>query len=159
MLEDGLLDTSNYAPTHHLYSTAYKARLGCIKDEGAGKLFKEWMLMSSKCYSMLTTEEHEHKRAKGIQRCVVANELHHGDYKAIYDSCILSSSSSPQPKEAIREVRRFRSHLHNVDTIQQQKRALSIFEDKRAWTSLNKSVAYGHYSLTNPPPPKRARIE
>jgi hypothetical protein len=36
MLANGLLDTSNYPPTHSLYSVAQKARLGYIKDEGAG---------------------------------------------------------------------------------------------------------------------------
>src|SRR5271156_4339875 len=35
MVEDGLLDTSNYDKHHKLYSEKYKAQFGCIKDEFA----------------------------------------------------------------------------------------------------------------------------
>jgi hypothetical protein len=158
MLADGLLDTSNYPPTHSLYSAEQKARLGCIKDEGAGKIFIEWLLLRPKLYSMLTAEMKEHKRAKGIQRCVVANEVRHADYKSVYDSyCCTpvstsaaistSPTSSISSKVVIREVRRFRSHLHSIDTISQRKCALTMFEDKRAWLSHNHSVAFGHFSL------------
>jgi hypothetical protein len=117
---------------------------------------------------MLTAEMKEHKRAKGIQRCVVANEVRHADYKSVYDSycCTPASTAtaiSPSPnsndnntttsqtphssKVVIREVRRFRSHLHSIDTISQRKCALTMFEDKRAWLSHNQSVAFGHFSL------------
>jgi hypothetical protein len=139
MLSDGLLDTSNYSPsTHPLFSQAHKARLGCIKVEGGGRIFKEWVLLRPKCYSMLTTESWEHKRAKGVQRSVVAREMRHADYLAVHEGT---------RTEDVREVRRFRSHLHSIDTIRQRKRALTCFEDKRAWLSPNYSVAYGHYSL------------
>jgi hypothetical protein len=38
-------DSSNYPPAHSLYSTTRKARLGCVKDEAGGKLWKEWVLL------------------------------------------------------------------------------------------------------------------
>jgi hypothetical protein len=104
---------------------------------------------------MLTAEMKEHKRAKGIQRCVLANEVRHADYKSVYDSycCTPATAISTSPtssissKVVIREVRRFRSHLHSIDTISQRKCALTMFEDKRAWLSRNQSVAFGHFSL------------
>jgi hypothetical protein len=148
MLEDGLLDSSNYPATHPLYSTTYKARLGCVKDESGGRLFQEWVLLKPKCYSMLTVDEKEHKRAKGVQRSVVSKEIRHQDYVSIFEG----------GEDAYREVRGFRSQMHAITTIRQEKKALCLWEDKRAWTSLNENVAFGHYSLSSPPT-KRARIE
>jgi hypothetical protein len=34
-----------------------------------------------------------------------------------------------------------------ITTTTTNKKALSIFDDKRAWISANESLAYGHYSL------------
>jgi hypothetical protein len=62
-------------------------------------------------------------------------------------------------------VRRFDSRYHQVVTIEQTKRALSLFDDKRIWLNRNTSVAYGHYlciekesSPSHPSLPKRARF-
>ncbi len=147
MAHDGLLDTSNYPSSHPLYSTTYKARLGCVKDEGAGEIWLEWILLRPKCYSMLTVGAYEHKRAKGVQRSVVAKTIVHEDYAEIFKGS----------EEAYREVRGFRSHLHTITTISQTKKALCLWEDKRAWVGRNSSVAFGHYSLSTPPAPKRLR--
>jgi hypothetical protein len=149
MAADGLLDSSNYPSSHPLYSTTYKARLGCVKDESAGESLKEGLFLRPKCYSIVTVDGKEHKRAKGIQRAVVAKGVVHGDYVEVFQSAM----------EVYREVRGFRSNLHAITTIRQEKKALSLWEDKRAWTSINESVAYGHYSLSSPPPSKRARME
>jgi hypothetical protein len=137
MAIDGLLDSSNYPSSHPLYSSTNKARLGCVKDEGAGEVWKEWVLLKPKCYSMCTVNEHEHKRAKGVQRSVVANEIYHKDYVAIFEGC----------QDDYRSVRRFSSTRHTITTVEQRKKALSLWEDKRAWISLNESKAYGHHSL------------
>jgi hypothetical protein len=145
MMNDGLLDTSNYPRDHPFHSNTYKARLGCVKDEGEGEIFKEWVLLRPKCYSMITMKEHEHKRAKGIQRCVVANEMKHSNFLAVHK----------EGKDDFRDVRRFSSTAHSISTIQQRKKALTGWEDKRAWISPNHSVAYGHYSLSSPPASKR----
>ena len=39
---DDLLDASNYPSTHPRYSKKNKAKLGCWKDEAAGRKFKAW---------------------------------------------------------------------------------------------------------------------
>ena len=137
MLEDGILDSSNYPPSYPRYSNMYKAQLGRVKDEGAGKVWKEWLLLRPKCYSMISTNQCEHRRAKGIQRSVVTKEISHVDYLAIFQGAT----------DDYRKVRRFQSSRHAISTIQQRKRALCIFEDKREWMSLNDSVAYGHHYL------------
>jgi hypothetical protein len=140
MIEKQLLDTSNYPPTHPLYSLEYKARLGCVKDEsGGGDPFAEWVLLRPKCYSMCTISNKQHKRAKGVQRCVVEKEISHDNYRNIF----LSPTSVLDVS-----VHTFHTHLHQIFTLHQRKRALSFFDDKRAWTAVNKSVAYGHHSLS-----------
>lgn len=146
MAADGLLDSSNYPESHPLYSKQFKAHLGCVKDEGAGQVWKEWVLLRPKCYSMLAVSEHELKRAKGVQRSVLVKEMRHQDYVNIYEGS----------EDDYRSVRGFRSNLHIIRTITQRKRALSLWEDKRAWVELNSSLAYGHHSLT--PASKRARL-
>ena len=153
MAKDGLLDTSNLPSSHPLYSNTNKARLGCVKDEGAGEVWKEWVLLRPKCYSMITQSEHEHKRAKGVQRSVVARAMQHDSYVAIFEGA----------EADYRNVRRFSSVCHAISTVEQRKKALSLWEDKRAWTSLNSSLAYGHHSLSDstaplPSPPKRPRF-
>ena len=86
MSADGLLDTSNFPPSHPLFSNAYKAKLGCIKDEAAGEVWREWVFLRPKCYSMITLEGKEHKRAKGIQRSVVGKEIRHAHYLSVVES-------------------------------------------------------------------------
>ena len=156
MAKDGFLDCSNYPSNHPLYSNTNKARLGCVKDEGAGEVWREWVLLRPKCYSMVTISDHEHKRAKGIQRSVVAKEMHHNSYMAIYEGA----------EADYRDVRRFSSNCHAITTIEQRKKALCLWEDKRAWTSLNSSLAFGHYELsfddpivTSPSPPPTKRVK
>ncbi len=148
MMADNLLDTSNYPTSHSLHSTNLKAKLGCIKDEGGGEIFEEWILLRPKCYSMLAMTQMEHRRAKGVQRSVVSTILRHSDYKKVFVSS----------EDIYQEVRGFRSTLHTITTTSTRKRALSLWEDKRAWVSPNTSVAYGHFSLSSPPSPKRARV-
>ena len=71
MLRDQLLDTSNYPPTHPLFTNNFKAKLGCIKDEVEGDRILEAVLLKPKCYSLLTNSANTCKKtAKGVQRCV-----------------------------------------------------------------------------------------
>ena len=61
------IDTSNYPPSHPLYSTRNKARLGCFKDETAGQTLEEMILLRPKMYSMKYKDSDTSiKRAKGI---------------------------------------------------------------------------------------------
>ena len=97
---------------------------------------------------MITINQHQHKRAKGIQRSVVAKEMSHVDYVDIFEG----------GDADYRNVRRFSSSCHAISTIEQRKKALSLWEDKRAWVSPNTSVAYGHHSLLQASPTKRPRF-
>jgi hypothetical protein len=138
MINDKLLDTSNYNPLHALFSNERKAVLGCVKDEATGIKIKEMVLLRPKCYSMQLAEIKASKqRAKGVQSHLVKNILTHDDYLKTW-----------QEKKAFYcNTRRIGSERHQLFTIQKRKLAMSSFEDKRVWLSDNKSVPYGHYSL------------
>jgi len=154
-LEDILLyfgekfDSSNYDVHHRLYSTTNRARLGCFKDECAGKLLEEMILLKPKMYSMkyLDSSCHSIKRAKGVQRAAV-KKLQHNDYRTVYYSEMDTSE----------EMTVINSKNHLVTTKSFRKRGLSLWEDKRCWLNKNLSLPYGHYSLGLPPPSKRRRI-
>jgi hypothetical protein len=149
MLRDGLLDSSNFPRQHALFSNANKAKLGCIKDELAGEVIREAVLLKPKCYSMQTVMGYEKKTAKGVQYCV-RQAISHDKYREVFERQI----------EVVRNVRRFQSKDHIVSTIQQQKWALSCIDTKRAWTGPNSSLPYGHHALEDgEPPARRARRE
>lgn len=149
MQADNLLDSSNYPHHHPLYSTSNKAKLGCIKDECAGVPIQDAIFLRPKCYSLLLRDESEHKRAKGVQRAVLRNQIVHGDYVDVVESAVPLYTN----------VRGFQSTAHTISTITLNKRALSLFEDKRAWVSGDKSFAYGHKDIPQfEPPMKKLRF-
>uniref|UniRef100_A0A1I8JAE0 OTU domain-containing protein n=1 Tax=Macrostomum lignano TaxID=282301 RepID=A0A1I8JAE0_9PLAT len=143
---EGLLDTSNFFTNHPLFSNRLKAKLGCIKDEAGGLQQIEWVLLRPKLYSFLAESSAACKaKAKGIQRSVLKNEVSHDDYVKIFKGASKLSLT----------VRRIGSEKHRVFTIEQRKLALSIWEDKRAWTGSNSSLPFGHFQLLIRGSPKR----
>ena len=149
MKEDGLLDSSNYPRDHPLYSTVGKAELGRVKDECASKPIIDAIFLRPKCYSLLLDDGKAHKRAKGVQRAVIKTCITHQDYVDVVESAV--------PLYAT--VRGFRSVSHTISTVTTNKRALSLFEDKRAWVDADLSFAYGHCVIPlHEPPTKRCRF-
>jgi hypothetical protein len=133
MLRDGLFDSSNYPPGHPLYRVDRKAHVGIFKDEVAGERILEWVLLRPKCYAYKLENGEESKKAKGVQRYVAENKLTFNHYLDCY-----------QNSETLRmQQRGFRSFNHNICTVQNNKIALTPFDDKRAWNG-NLSRAYGH---------------
>lgn len=140
LVEQGLLDTSNYPPQHPLHSVKLKARLGCVKDESAGSVYEEWILLKPKLYSFKSAQQStlaDKKAAKGVQKAVVKSSITHDDYDAAFQSLNQLSVT----------VRRISSNHHRVFTLEQEKKALSVWEDKRAWISANVSLPFGHVNL------------
>ena len=139
-------DSSNYPQDHPLYSTVNKAKLGCFKDESAGKVIEEMILLRPKMYSMkYLNSEAAIKRAKGISRHLVASTSH-----ATYRETFLAQN------ETSYQMTILRSQLHTVETVTFRKRGLSAWEDKRCWVDANSSVPHGSY--LSPLPPKRRRV-
>ena len=139
-------DSSNYPSDHILYSAANKAKLGCFKDETAGKCIEEMILLRPKMYSMkYLGEDAGIRRAKGISRHIVKSTSHQS-YQAAFHNQTESSIN----------MTIIRSHLHTVKTVTFRKRGLSAWEDKRCWLDANSSVPHG--SHLSGLPPKRRRV-
>lgn len=139
-------DSSNYPPDHPLYSTLNKAKLGCFKDEAAGKLIEEMILLRPKMYSMkFLGQGTSIKRAKGISRHLVASTTHES-YRNVFDN----------QTESTYEMTILRSQLHTIQTTTFKKRGLSAFDDKRCWLDSNISVPHGSY--LSDLPRKRRRV-
>ena len=139
-------DSSNYPQDHPLFSVSNKARLGCFKDETAGRPIEEMILLRPKMYSMkLLGVDTSIKRAKGISRHLVASTSHD-----TYREAFLSQG------ETSYQMTIFRSRLHDIETVTFRKRGLSAWEDKRCWLEANSSVPHGSY--LSGLPPKRRRV-
>ena len=143
------IDTSNYPPSHPLYSVVNKAKLGCFKDETAGQMLEEMILLRPKMYSMKYKDtDTSIKRAKGITKHIVQNTLRHDSYREAFE----------EQKTTRVQMTILRSTQHTIQTTTFNKRALSAFEDKRCWLSENESLPHGH--VDSPVPmPKRRRVE
>jgi hypothetical protein len=141
------IDTSNYPPSHPLYSTVNKAKLGCFKDETGGQTLEEMILLRPKMYSMKFKDtDTSIKRAKGISKHIV-KKMKHDLYRAAFE----------EKKITRVQMTIIRSKQHTVQTTTFNKRALSAWEDKRVWLSENESLPHGH---VNSPLPiaKRRRV-
>ena len=140
MMKDALLDTSNYKPTHPMYSVAQKAVIGKFKDESKGTAYIEWIFLRPKCYSLLVSNDPTWKakdatkmKAKGI---TLRNS---GINHASYQHCYISGESISAPQ------RKFITRKHQLYTHEYNKVALSCNDDKRFWIGKNESLAYGHW--------------
>src|SRR5438477_2138183 len=138
MMEDGLLDTSNYPTLHQMYSDAHKAELGCIKDEFKGHPYSEFVLLRPKSYSMKAMDipKEDKRKSKGVARRKVKG-FTHDDYRRVFYTEIEKSAN----------CRRMQSIKHVMYNVDQVKVALSHADDKRAWLSNNFSLPYGHYRI------------
>ena len=141
------IDTSNYPPSHPLYSVVNKAKLGCFKDETGGQTLEEMILLRPKMYSMkFKDSDTSIKRAKGISKHVVKN-MKHNSYKEAFE----------EQKTTQVQMTILRSKQHTIQTTTFNKRALSAWDDKRVWLSENESLPHGH--VDSPVPlPKRRRV-
>ena len=131
-------DSSNYSPDHFLYDASCKAKLGFFKDESCGHLVTEYVLLKPKMYSILTKTWKPIQKAKGIARSALRS-ITHEDYQNAWQTQLESSC----------KYNILKSTLHEISTTGITKRALSLWEDKRAWTDCNDSLPYGHYALTH----------
>ena len=155
MIEDELLDTSNYATTDPLYSKRLACKIGIVNDESAGRTFKEFILLQPKMYSMsyLDNADESYRKAKDVQRSVVQKQLTHHDYRQMYNSVSViyeqrdNGDDDDLAPPLVKRQRRFASVSHQLYTIDQSKVALNCRDNKRMWISQNESVPFGHYSL------------
>ena len=127
-------DTSNYPKDHPLYSAERKKKVGFMKDEMGGKTILELIALSAKMYSILREDGGNEKKAKGVNKGVTKHRLSHEQYRQANNS-----GASVQ-----KEMRRFRSHKHQLYTECVNKKALSWLDLKSHVTADNEVIPFGH---------------
>ncbi len=135
-------DTSDY-PKDNIYGIPQvnKKVLGKFKDEMNGEIIEEFVGLASKLYSIKKLTASEIKKAKGIKKHITKNQVTHNDYKV----CLESGKTKHFTQKLIR------SEKHNVYTIEQTKRGLNAFDDKRSLTKgCTDTLPWGHYSIEVP---------
>ena len=133
-------DTSDYPENHPsgIPTGENKKVLGMMKDEVAGKIFKEFVGLRSKLYSFVMDDGGETKKCKGIKKQVVESSIRHEHYK----TCLTTG------KELLRKQNILRSYDHEVYTEEVNKVALSALDDKRHILSDGMdTLALGHYKI------------
>ncbi|KAL4123173.1 hypothetical protein QTP88_015396 [Uroleucon formosanum] len=131
-------DTSDY-PKDNIYGLhlVNKKVLGKFKDELNGKIMTEFIGLRSKLYShrILDTEK-EIKKAKGVKKNVVENKICFNDF----ENCLLTKESKYIKQNL------FRTKKHDIFTVEQNKKALSVYDDKRFILDNGiDTLAWGHY--------------
>ena len=153
MIQDELLDTSNFDPTHPLYSQRFANQTGKFKDETGCKFnITEGVFLRPKCYSLKTDNENAIKKAKGVTHKSVKESLAHADYLHIYYAYDPHNDDDDDDdeiptKRICIEQTTIRSKHHQLFTITCSKTALSCMDDKRKWVDFNKSLPYGHCEI------------
>ena len=130
-------DTSNYSPNHPsgIETGVNKKVIGLFKDEAAGRIITKFVGLRAKNYSFVLDGE-EHKKCKGIKKCVTKNNITFEDY----ETCLFTNV------QQLRKMNIFKSHLHNVYSEEVNKIALSSNDDKRVVLKDGiHTLAHGHF--------------
>ena len=96
-------------------------KIGKMKDEIDGVGIKEFVALRAKMYSILTTNKKETKKAKGVKKTVVK----HGVKQSNYIDCLLNE------RIYLHSMTSLRSSSHLITTINQNKKSLTPYNDKR----------------------------
>lgn len=142
-------DLSDYPVDHMCFSSVNKKVLGKFKDECNGIMLLEFIGLRPKLYCLRTIqpvskafentkEPTVQKKAKGITKGVINEEISFDDYK----NCLLNDLTIRK------KIKMFRSKKHVIETITCNKIALSGKDDKRFICENGiDTLAFGHYKL------------
>ena len=73
---------SNYSAESKYYDDSDKLVVGKIKDETAGGAVKEFVGLKPKMYLILVDDSNESKKAKGVNKYIIATKSHN-EYKNV----------------------------------------------------------------------------
>ena len=112
-------DFSNNSTKSTYYDNSNKLVVGKLKDERAGVAIEEFVRLKPKMYLYFVYDNSEHKKAKGVNRNVVAT-ISHNEYKdfLLNKKCLRHSLNRIQSKD------------HKIGTYEINKISLSCFNDK-----------------------------
>ncbi|XP_064629257.1 uncharacterized protein LOC135488549 [Lineus longissimus] len=133
--ESDLYDTCDYPPENPLYSTKNKKVIGKTKDECAGVPVAEFVGLRPKMYSIRRADAKEIRKAKGVKKNVVKQEIRHEQYK----ECLFEKKVFHHGMNALR------SEGHHIYGLRINKVSLSPMDTKR-WIAEDgiHTLAYGH---------------
>ena len=75
-----MFDFSNYSTKSKYYDNSNKLVVGKVKDETADVVIEEFVGFKPNMYSYLVNDNSEHKKAKGVNRNIIAT-ISHNKYK------------------------------------------------------------------------------
>ena len=137
-VERELFDNSDYPKSSKYFSDENNKVIGKFKDEAAGKPILEFVGLKCKMYSY-TIGDKEHKKAKGVKRNVVKNEIRHRDYLDVLFN----------KKTLHHRMNTIRSESHQINSYHLNKVSLSPYDDKRYLLDDGvTSLSYGHYLIS-----------
>ena len=111
-----MLDFSDYPLHSKFYDVVSEKVIGKMKDEFKGKIISEFVELKSKMYSLISVNNEEITRAKGVNK-----KLRHKEFIDVLSN-----------KKVIRHnMKRIQSKLHRIGTCKICKISLSCFDDKR----------------------------
>lgn len=118
--ELGIMDFSNYPPSHQYFDGSKKGELFLMKDEAAGTPIKSFVGLRAKSYSILFADNSCKVTGKGVPKqnlkCITHEDL---------TNTMLHSNTSRVQSQHLR------SFKHEVYTIEADKLALSPYDNKR----------------------------
>ena len=114
-----MFDFSNYSTKSKYYENTNKLVVGKMKYETAGVAIEEFVVLRPKMYSYLVDDNNEHKKAKDINKNVVAT-ISHNEYKDV----LLNK------KRLRHSMNRIQSKDHKIGTYEINTISLTCFDDK-----------------------------
>ena len=114
-----MFDFSNNSTKSKYYDNSNKLAVGRMKDETAAVAIEEFFGLKPKIYSYLIDDNSENKKAKGVNKNVVATTSHN-EYKDVLlnKKCLKHSMNRIQSKD------------HRIGSCEISKISLSCFDDK-----------------------------
>ena len=124
-----LFDFSNYLTKSNFHDNSNKLVNRKLKDETGGVAIEEFIGLKPKIYSLLV-DNSEHKKAKGVNKNVVA-AINHNEYKDVllHNNCIRHSMNRIQSNDDI------------IGTYEINEISLSCFDDKMYIQIYSKQLA------------------
>ena len=130
-----LFDFSGYDKKSKYYDCANKKVIGKMKDEMSGKIIAEFVGLRSKMYSIVTVDDEELIRTKGVNKKLMHNEFR----DVLFD------------KKVVRHcMKRILAKGNKIGTYDICKISLLCFDDKRYVLNDGvNSLAYGHVGIND----------
>ena len=89
-----MFDFSNYSTNSKYYDDSKKLVVGRMKEESGGVTIEEFVGLKQKINSLLVDKNNEHKKAKGVNRNVIATISHNEHKEVLLNKKYLSHSMS-----------------------------------------------------------------